>query len=104
MPPTGLAPVEANVEGGCDRTHSISFTTGTRPVGSGQFGFSQVSLCIVRGAPGAETNRTSFRSGDDHGDDYGLRQSRITKSTRFIVNTCSLEIKHVVSITSKWSV
>jgi hypothetical protein len=33
MPPTGLVPVEANVEVGLP-PHSTSFTIGTRPVGS----------------------------------------------------------------------
>jgi len=34
-PPTGLVPVEANVElGGCAHPHSTSFTTGIKPVGS----------------------------------------------------------------------
>jgi NADH-quinone oxidoreductase subunit F len=34
MPPTGLVPVEANVEVGPHPPHSTSFTTGTRSVGS----------------------------------------------------------------------
>jgi len=36
VPPTGLAPVEANAEVDAIRSHSTSFTTGTRPVGSNQ--------------------------------------------------------------------